>query len=205
MARPHTQPPHYLQPNEDAFRHVAEAHGDDNPLWCDPDYGDKSRWGGVIAPPHLAGGDTLVGEDEVTTLDPDTKALLKGDPLGGVHAFYSGASREWWNPLRPGTRVSRRNALVGVLDKKSDFAGRAVHEWSAEVFAAQGGPVLAAQYRLMIRTEREKATERKKNDAIEIRPYTEGRTRGHRRVLRRGGGSSPRRCPAALGRRRRRR
>ncbi len=173
VARPHTQPPHYLQPNEDAFRHVAEAHGDDNPLWCDPEYGRKSRWGGVIAPPHLAGGDTLVGEDEVTTLDADTKALLKGDPLGGVHAFYSGASREWWNPLQPGSRVSRRNALVGVQDKKSDFAGRAVHEWSAEVFAVQGGPVLSAQYRLMIRTEREKATERKKNDTIEIRPYSD--------------------------------
>ena len=33
------------------------------------------------------------------------KALMKGDPLGGVHAFYSGSFREWWNPLRPGTRV----------------------------------------------------------------------------------------------------
>ena len=173
VARPHTQPPHYFQPNEDAFRHVAEAHGDDNPLWCDPEYGQKSRWGSVISPPHLAGGDTLVGEDEVTTLDPETKALLKGDPLGGVHAFYSGASREWWNPLRPGNRVSRRNALVGVLDKKSDFAGRAVHEWSAEVFAAQGGPVLVRPVPLMIRTEREKATERKKNDDIEIRPYSD--------------------------------
>ena len=173
VARPHTQPPHYLTPNEDAFRHVAEAYGDDNPLWCDPSYGPKTRWGGIIAPPHLVGGDTLVGEDEVATLDPETKALLKGDPLGGVHAFYSGSSREWWNPMRPNGRITRRNALVGVHDKVSEFAGRAVHEWSAEVFAAEGGPVLSAQYRLMIRTEREKATERKKNDAIEIKPYTD--------------------------------
>ena len=36
IAEPHPQPPHYLRPNEDAFRHVAEAYGDDNPLWCDP-------------------------------------------------------------------------------------------------------------------------------------------------------------------------
>jgi hypothetical protein len=98
---------------------------------------------------------------------------MKGDPLGGVHAFYSGSFREWWNPLRPGMRVTRRNALVGVHDKVSDFAGRAVHEWLAEVFAAAGGPVLAGQYRLMIRAEREKAVERKKNDRTEIRPYTD--------------------------------
>ena len=38
IAEPHPQPPHYLCPNEDAFRHVAEAYGDDNPLWWDPTY-----------------------------------------------------------------------------------------------------------------------------------------------------------------------
>ena len=58
-------------------------------------------------------------------------------------------------------------------DKVGDFAGRTVHEWSAEVFAAADGPVLSGQYRLMIRAEREKATERKKNDEVDIRPYTE--------------------------------
>src|SRR5436305_12260348 len=166
VAQPHPQPPHYLVPNEDAFRHVAEAYGDDNPLWCDPEYAAKSRWGGVIAPPHLVGGDTLIGENEVSTVDPDTKELLRGDPIRGAHAFYAGSFREWWAPLRSGTRVSRRNALVGVHDKQSEFAERAVHEWTAEVFAALEGPVLSAQYRLMIRTDRDKATERKKYDDI---------------------------------------
>ena len=72
VAHPHPQPPHYLFPNEDAFRHVARAYGDDNPLWCDSDYAKRTRWGGPIAPPHLVGGDTQVGEDEVTALDPET-------------------------------------------------------------------------------------------------------------------------------------
>jgi acyl dehydratase len=174
VAVPHTQPPFYRFPNEDAFRNVAEAYGDDNPLWADPAYATRSRWGGPIAPPHLAGGDTLVGEDEVTTLDNATRDLVRGDPLRGAHAFYSGSSREWWAPLRPGRRITRRNAMVGVLDKASDFAERAIHEWTAEVFAsADPAEVLAAQYRLMIRTERTKATKRAKNDAIEILPYTD--------------------------------
>ena len=173
VAHPHPQPPHYRFPNEDTFRHVAESCGDDNPLWCDPDYAASSRWGGPLAPPHLVGGDTLIGEDEVTTLEPDVKALLRGDPIRGAHAYYSGSFREWWAPLRPGTRVTRRNALVGVHDKQSDFAKRAIHEWTAEVFAAVGGRVLAAQYRLMIRTERDKAEARGKYDDTEIRPYTD--------------------------------
>src|SRR6476661_1656001 len=93
VPEPWPLPPHYRRPNVDSFLHVAEAYGDDNPLWCDPAYGVSTRWGGPIAPPHLAGGDTLVGEDEVRTLEGETKAMMKGDPLGGVHAFYSGSFR----------------------------------------------------------------------------------------------------------------
>ena len=125
VAHRNPQPPHYLRPNEDAFRHVAESYGDDNPLWSDPDH--PSVWGGPIAPPPLVGGDTIVGEDEIGELDPETAALLSGDPLRGVHAFYASSSREWWAPLQPGRRVFRRNALVGILDRPSEFAGRAVH------------------------------------------------------------------------------
>jgi acyl dehydratase len=175
VGQPHPQPPHYRTPNQDAFRHVAEAYGDDNPLWCDPDHATKSVWGGPIAPPHLAGGDTLIGEDEIGRLDDETRALLKGDPIRGAHAFYAGSFREWWAPLRPGMRIGRRNALVGVHDKQSEFAERAIHEWTGEVFCAtEPAPqALAAQYRLMIRTERSKARERAKYDDVEIRPYTE--------------------------------
>jgi acyl dehydratase len=155
----------------DAFRHVAEAYGDDNPLWWDDKYASGTRWGGIVAPPPLVGGDSLIGFDEVTEVAEDRRELMKGDPLRGVHAFYAASAREWWAPLRPDRAASRRNALVGVLDKESDYAERAVHEWTAQVFQEIGGPLLSAQYRLMIRTERTKARARKKYDAIELRPY----------------------------------
>jgi hypothetical protein len=60
---------------------------------------------------------------------------------------------------------------VGVHDKSSSFAQRAVHEWTAEVFGARDGDPLAAQYRLMIRSEREKAEAAGTNDDVELRPY----------------------------------
>ena len=171
---PHPQPPWYLEPGSDAFRHVAEAYGDDNPLWCNPEYARASVWGGPIASPNMSGGDTLIGENEVVAHDEATRQLMKGDPLKGAHAYYSGSFREWWNPLRAGMRVSRRNALVGVHDKLSEFADRSVHEWTAEVFAARG-QVLSAQYRLMIRTDRrnvEAKGDKGKYSGIEIQPYT---------------------------------
>jgi acyl dehydratase len=173
VAEPWTRRPHYLRPNTDAFRIVAESYGDDNPLWCDPDHATASVWAGPLAPPPLVGGDSLIGEDEVTAVADDQRELMKGDPLRGVHAFYAASAREWWAPLRSERRVWRRNAMVAVLDKASEFAGRAVHEWSANVFRDDEGTILSGQYRLMIRTERKKAREKKKYDAIEPAVYSD--------------------------------
>ncbi len=176
VPEPHPVVPHYRFPGIDAFRHVAEAYGDDNPLWSDEEYAGTTRWEGVIAPPPLVGGDSLIGVDEVREVAPEVKDLMRGDPLRGVHAFYSASAREWWAPLRPGHQVSRRNALVGVLDKPSEFAERAVHEWTGQVFQDDEGTILSGQYRLMIRTERTKAREKakeKKEGAVEAKVYTD--------------------------------
>ena len=135
-------------------------------------YAQRACGPGSIAPPPLVGGDSLIGEDEVREVAPEHRDLMKGDPLRGVHAFYAASAREWWAPLRPGRRTWRRNALVGVLDKPSEFAERAVHEWTGQVFRRRG-PRPVGAVPLMVRTERSKARERKKDDAIEIRPYTD--------------------------------
>jgi hypothetical protein len=81
VPEPWPRPPHYRTVTADVFRLVAEAYGDDNPLWCDPEYGARTRWEGQIAPPPLVGGDTLVGEDEVAEVPHDMKSAMKGDPL----------------------------------------------------------------------------------------------------------------------------
>ena len=104
---------------------------------------------------------------------------MKGDPLRGVHAFYSASAREWWAPLRPDRQVSRRNALVGVLDKPSEFAGRAVHEWTAQVFREVDGPVaLGAVPAHDPHRAHQGPRQRKKYDDVELRAV---RRRGDRR------------------------
>jgi acyl dehydratase len=37
--------------SRDVIRHYAWGLGDDNPLFSDPAYAAKTRWGGIIAPP----------------------------------------------------------------------------------------------------------------------------------------------------------
>ena len=123
IPEPHPLPPYYTLPTIDTFRNVAIAYGDDNPLWCDPEYGPTTRWESPIASPVLVGGDTLIGEDEVTAVAPEHAELMKGDPvarrahvLRGERARVVGAAR-----CRC-ARTFRRNALVAALDKPSEFA-----------------------------------------------------------------------------------
>jgi acyl dehydratase len=164
-------PPHYRRPGADAFRHVARSYGDDNPLWCDPEYVATTRWKASIAPPPLIGGDSLIGEDSLTDAELARQDQLRGDPLRGVHAFYAASAREWWAPLVADQRIWRRTALVDVVDRPSEFGGRAIQEWTAQGFQTADGTLLGAQYRMMYRTEREKARERKKYDDTVIEPW----------------------------------
>ena len=111
IAVPHTQPPHYLRPNADCFRHVAESYGDANPLWSDPEYAAKSVWGEPVAPPALVGGDTLIGEDEVSSLSDEDRALTKGDPLH--HDRRRGSS----HPPRSNTPACRHDVARDCSDE----------------------------------------------------------------------------------------
>ena len=174
VAEPWTRRPHYLRPNTDAFRIVAESYGDDNPLWGDPEYATKSVWGGPLAPPPLVGGDSLIGEDEVTAVADDKRDLMKGDPLRGVHAFYSARRR--------GSGGRRCGPIVGCGDatpwwrcwtsRRSSRVGRCT-SGRRTCSATTRARCLSGQYRLMIRTERKKAREKKKYDAIEPAHWTE--------------------------------
>ena len=92
---------------------------------------------------------------------------------------------------------------VAVLDKPSEFAERAMHEWTANVFRDDDGTILSGQYRLMIRTEREKAQEKKKYDDVEFRRYTDDEIDAIDARVRGAGRVASRRRAAVLGGRRR--
>ena len=53
----------------------------------DPDYAAKTRWGALIAPPTFH---YTMGEDAAPKPDPETKALLKGDPFAGLGLLPGG-------------------------------------------------------------------------------------------------------------------
>jgi acyl dehydratase len=162
-------PPHNYEVTWDGTRHFAYGYGDDNPLWCDKDYGESTRWGTLIAPPNFI---YTMGEPDAPPLSEKDKATLKGDPLIGLGSYQAVMDFEWWRPLKLGDRLMQRFALVGVkVNNNSKFSGRTVGETNAFIYKNQNDELVALQRGTWIRAERHKSKESKKPVKLP-EPYT---------------------------------
>jgi acyl dehydratase len=161
--------PHNYQVTWDGVRHFANGYGDSNPLWCDPEYGEKTRWGGLIAPPTFL---YTMGEPIVPQHTPEQKAILKGDPLAGLGAYQAVMEFEWWRPLRLNDRLRMQRLTLGVsVRDNSKFSGRAVHETRGFIFRNQDDELHAMQRGTWVRAERHASAERKKEYELP-QPYS---------------------------------
>ena len=70
--------PWCYEATRDNIRHYAHGIGDDNPLWCDPEYAANTQHGGILALPSFLFA---------------TSRIISGyvGGLPGVHAMWSGA------------------------------------------------------------------------------------------------------------------
>jgi acyl dehydratase len=162
------RPPHNREVTWDGSRQFALGYGDDNPLWCDPDYGAGTRWGTLIAPPNFM---YTIGDLDAKP-SPQEKELLKGDPLAGLGVYQSAMDIEWWRPMRRGDRILKRAALVGVdVNEKSTFSGRTVAEHTTFFFRNFDEEVTCVQRGVWTRAERHESAARKKETKLPV-PYS---------------------------------
>jgi acyl dehydratase len=154
----------------DAIRMFTRSTGDDNPLYCDAQYGSTTRWGSQIAPGTFLRNINMPLEGSQLPEDVKlrTRSLFKG-----VHAFLSGSGWSWYRPLYPGERVHSYSFVDDVSLRSSSFAERAAYVRRVEVKFTDGGDVLASRESLMIHSERRKAAERGKYSGVEFVPYTD--------------------------------
>ncbi|MDP3135524.1 MAG: MaoC family dehydratase N-terminal domain-containing protein [Burkholderiaceae bacterium] len=163
------EPPHNYEVTWDGSRHFAFGYGDDNPLWCDPEYAKKTRWGGLIAPPNFL---YTMGDPVIPNHTPEEKALLKGDPLIGLGSYQSQMEFEWWRPLKQGDRLKKHAALVGVrVNENSKFSGRSVAEIHGYIYRTQNNELHAIRRGTWVRAERHATAARKKEVQLP-EPYT---------------------------------
>lgn len=153
----------------DAIRHFANGVGDDNPLWCDPTYAQKSRWGSLIAPPLFY---ITMGEDTSPPMPPEVKEASRG-ALSGVHLFHAGTEVEWARHVTVNDMLTYRGILSDVEEKRSDFAGQSIYTHHDLRWTNGRDEPVVWQHEWFVRTERRTAAERGKHKAVEEARYTD--------------------------------
>ena len=164
-------PAHITEVTADATRHFAYGYGDDNPLYCDPEYGKNTRWGGLIAPPNFT---YCMGENAAPPLTPEQKELIKGDPFAGLGSYQAAMEFEYYRPLTAGDRCHVIRAQVGVADKPSRFGGRTAHVTHDFLYANGHGQILTIQRGTWINAERHSSRDRSGDkQPVTFDPYTD--------------------------------
>jgi acyl dehydratase len=154
----------------DNIRNFAHGCGDDNPLFCDPDYARGTRWGSVIAPGMMAG---VINAPMLGDPTPDHIKALKKSLFRGVHVFVSGSTWDWYRPIYPGDTLYSFNGEESCEVKPSEFSGRSVINVRRDVKVNQRGEVVAVYRILRVLTERKTAAKKGKYSALEPASYTD--------------------------------
>lgn len=159
-----TAEPWCYEATRDNIRHYAHGIGDDNPLWCDPDYAAQTRHEGIIALPSF-----------LFTTSRIVSGYVGGLP--GVHAMWSGADWNWHKEVKRNDVISTQARLKDLIEHETRFAGRAIQQIYHVDFYNQHGDLVADADSWCFRTERDHAREQgTKYSDVKSRPpriYTE--------------------------------
>ena len=131
--------PWNTEASADAIRHFAYGTDDGNPLWLDPHYAAKSRYGKVVAPPAFL----------VSVLYP----ILRGAPMDApLSSLIGGLEFEWFLPVLVGDRLRAKSVQKEMYEKKSKSGRRLVFVISECTYWNQHDKVVAKATGTMIRT-----------------------------------------------------
>ena len=142
-----TVEPWNYEATRDGIRHYAHGIGDDNPLWTDAAYAEKTRFGTIVALPSFLFS---------------TSRIVSGycGGLSGIHAMWAGADWTWYKPVLRGDIISTQAHLKDLIEHKTRFAGRAFQQIYHVDFFNQNDAKVAECDSWVFRTDRDEARER---------------------------------------------
>ncbi|PNU03828.1 FAS1-like dehydratase domain-containing protein [Novosphingobium guangzhouense] len=142
-----TVEPWNYEATRDAIRHYAHGIGDDNPLWCDPEYAAKTKYGSIVALPSFLF---------------TTSRIISGycGGLSGVHAMWAGADWTWHKPVLRNDTIKVEAYLKDLVEHQTKFAGRSFQQIYHVDFYNQHGDHVAGADSWVFRTDRDEARER---------------------------------------------
>ena len=124
--------PWNYEATRDAIRHYAHGIGDDNPLWCDPEYAAKTKYGTIVALPSFLF---------------TTSRIISGycGGLSGVHAMWAGADWTWHKPVLRNDVITTEAYLKDLVEHQTKFAGRSFQQiYHVDFFNQHGDKVAEA-------------------------------------------------------------
>lgn len=141
-----TLEPWCYESTRDNIRHYAHGIGDDNPLWCDPDYGKTTQYGDIIGLPSFLFACNRVASGYV-------------GGLPGVHAMFAGVDFTWHMPIRRNMEITSEVYLKDLIEHETRFAGRSIQQIYHVDYYTPEGDCLASADTWCFRTDRDQARE----------------------------------------------
>jgi len=133
----------------DAIRQFADGVGDDNPLWHDVEYAEKSQWGQQLAPPSF-----------LYAID----ATIVAPKLPGVQWIYAGTRWRWYDVIRANDIFDVTAKLTDMEEKSGRRFGLWVLQKGEIVFrAADDGLICVAEGRVARTPRRTRSSKKKKS------------------------------------------
>jgi acyl dehydratase len=139
----------------DGILHFAEGIGDRNPLFRDPEYGGRTTWGTMLAPP------TFLYAVDNTVVAPR---------LAGVQWIYAGTQWTFYDVVRLGDGFDPEVTFERQDVKGGEFASRWVLQTGRSVFRRRAdGALVAEAWGQTARTPRGEALKKEKKKKYEAR------------------------------------
>jgi acyl dehydratase len=156
----------------DSIRQFATGYGDDNPLFTDQNYAEKTRWGSILAPPMYFMSTGIRGAVDWT--DEQAEAMSGGDPLRGIGQYMSSERWAFVRPVTPGVRLRQHRYLHDVDVRDSSFGGGRVVVLTQRVeYSDFDGRLFALNERSYHHADRKASGESGKYRDLKILPYSD--------------------------------
>ena len=128
--------------SRDSIRHYAWGLGDDNPLYSDPEYAKKTRWGGIIAPPTFMYGifDAVIAPG-----------------LPDIQWIYSGADWFFDEPARRNDEITAHGEYVDARELSGARVAKMLVQTGEVTYTNQHGRRIARALSHTFRIARQSA------------------------------------------------
>ena len=141
----------------DSVRHFCWSLGDENPLFCDPQYGQASRWKSALAPGCF-----------LYTIDTTVVA----PKLRGIQWLYGGTDFEWYRPIRHRDSFKVRARLLDAVEKRGGKAKSFIIQTGEVLYTNQHGELVCKALGSTARVPRARAEGGLKYAARDTHRYT---------------------------------